>query len=380
MTPPQRLRILMTADAVGGVWTYAVTLGGELARRGHRVRLVTMGPPPREDQLSGVPLATNCKVLVTDLALEWMDPEGRDAEQAVRTLQRIERHVEPDIVHLNGYREARAEWRAPVVVVAHSCVRSWWHACRGEEPADPQWACYAAGVRDGLNAAESWLAPTAALRDTLVKLYAPVRKGRVIWNGIDTQASPVPGRKEPFILAAGRLWDEAKNVATLARAAPGVAWPIRIAGPLSRGTTWPGSWPQNLVALGGLPRERLHEVMSRASIFAAPAVYEPFGLAALEAAARGCALVLSDIPSFRELWDGAALFVAPRDTAAWRSMLVRLSQDEGLRRTMQVRARERAARYDLGRMVDAYESLYADLVGRPQPTRHPSAQLAESLA
>ena len=40
--------------------------------------------------------------------------------------------------------------------------------------------------------------------------------------------------------------------------------------------------------------------------------YEPFGLAVLEAAQAGMRLVLSDIPSFRELWDGAATFVASR--------------------------------------------------------------------
>ena len=44
------------------------------------------------------------------------------------------------------------------------------------------------------------------------------------------------------------------------------------------------------------------------------ALYEPFGLAVLEAAQAGCALVLSDIPTFRELWDGAALFVAAATT------------------------------------------------------------------
>ena len=34
-----------------------------------------------------------------------------------------------------------------------------------------------------------------------------------------------------------------------------------------------------------------------------PARYEPFGLSILEAALSGCALVLGDLPSLRELWD-----------------------------------------------------------------------------
>ena len=52
-------------------------------------------------------------------------------------------------------------------------------------------------------------------------------------------------------------------------------------------------------------------MMARTAVFVSPALYEPFGLAVLEAAQAGCALVLSDIPTFRELWDGVALFVAP---------------------------------------------------------------------
>ena len=58
------------------------------------------------------------------------------------------------------------------------------------------------------------------------------------------------------------------------------------------------------------PRSRAGS--ARCPIFVSAARYEPFGLAVLEAAQAGCALVLSDIPTFRELWDGAALFVPRR--------------------------------------------------------------------
>ena len=49
--------------------------------------------------------------------------------------------------------------------------------------------------------------------------------------------------------------------------------------------------------------------MGRAAIYALPARYEPFGLSILEAALSGCALVIGDIPSLREIWADAALFV-----------------------------------------------------------------------
>jgi glycosyltransferase involved in cell wall biosynthesis len=50
-----------------------------------------------------------------------------------------------------------------------------------------------------------------------------------------------------------------------------------------------------------------------AAVFASIARYEPFGLAVLEAAQSGCALVLSDIPTFREFWHDAATFVPTDD-------------------------------------------------------------------
>src|SRR5262249_40439508 len=60
------------------------------------------------------------------------------------------------------------------------------------------------------------------------------------------------------------------------------------------------------------------QTLGRSSIYAATSQYEPFGLAPLEAALSRCALVASDIPSFRELWDGAAVFFADNDAASLR--------------------------------------------------------------
>jgi glycosyltransferase involved in cell wall biosynthesis len=295
-------------------------------------------------------------------------------------LTAIEREVAPDIVHLNGYREATAPWRAPVLVVAHSCVRSWWHACRGGEPNEPRWERYAANVEDGLNAAGEWVAPTAAFRAAVQTLYAPSRPGRVIWNGI---ASPRPAHgKEPFILTAGRLWDEAKNVSVLASVAANVPWPIRLAGETrtseNRGAVAPQG-ANDLHLLGTLRRGEVLDQMNRAAIYVAPALYEPFGLAILEAAAAGCALVLSDIATMRELWDGAALFVQARDAGALERALDRLCGDAALRMVLQRAALRRARRYSIAKTAAAYAQLYRTLEGdralgsAPAAHRRPSA-------
>jgi glycosyltransferase involved in cell wall biosynthesis len=150
MSPPSRRRVLMTADAVGGVWTYATLLARELCRQNFEIHLVTLGPSPRKDQLRKVAGIEGLRFEATDLALEWMDPEAKDFPRALAQLAAIERRVKPDVIHLNGFREATAGWTAPVVVVAHSCVRSWWRACRGEEPSEPGWLEYVSNVRNGL--------------------------------------------------------------------------------------------------------------------------------------------------------------------------------------------------------------------------------------
>ena len=77
--------------------------------------------------------------------------------------------------------------------------------------------------------------------------------------------------------------------------------------------------------LGHLPQSKLQAWFERAAIFAAPARYEPFGLSILEAALAGCALVLGDIPSLRENWNDAALFVPPEDSRTLEAALEKSS-------------------------------------------------------
>jgi len=366
MSPPSP-HVLMTADAVGGVWVYAMTLARGLCREGCHVTLVTLGPRPSDDQVRSLRETPRLSLEVTDLALEWMDPQASDLSRAIDVLQAIARRVRPDVVQLNGYREAQADWRVPVVVAAHSCVRSWWHACRGGEPDEPRWAIYNANVAAGLAAADAWLAPTAAFRDIIARLYAPPIVGGVIWNGLDGAARS--GEREPVILTAGRVWDEAKNIGVLGQVAPQLPWPVHVAGPLTSAAGDDCSAAaRGLHVLGELSRDELFGAMGRASIFVSPAVYEPFGLTVLEAAQAGCALVLSDIPTFRELWDGAALFVDARDPASIGAVLAHLTRNAPLRQDLQRRARAHARRFSAQAMTDRYRAAYGALLDRtPAP-------------
>ena len=111
------------------------------------------------------------------------------------------------------------------------------------------------------------------------------------------------------------------------------------------------------------------EIYRSASIFALPARYEPFGLSALEAAHAGCALVLGDIPSLREVWRDAALYVPPQETKALAKTINQLINDPALLSRYRSEARLRARRYSVEVMIEAYFGVYSDLL---QPVEIPS--------
>jgi glycosyltransferase involved in cell wall biosynthesis len=182
----------------------------------------------------------------------------------------------------------------------------------------------------------------------------------VISNGVDPAGFPALD-KLPVVLAAGRLWDAAKNVEALDAAAPGLAWPIEIAGELKHPDGGVATCA-HLRLLGRLTLAEMARHLGSAAIFAAPARYEPFGLAILEAAAAGCALVLGDISSLRENWDGAALFVDPEDPPSLHAVIHALIANPDERTRLAAAARCRACRFTLDRMAQAYSALYRDLL------------------
>jgi glycogen synthase len=269
-------------------------------------------------------------------------------------------------VHLNGFREGAISWPAPAIVVAHSCVTSWWHACRGGAPDEPRWLTYAGAVDAGLRAVDAWVAPTEAFRLAVQDLYTPPTDGVSIHNGIEIPRLRAHEKRD-LILASGRVWDPAKGLAAVLAAAPHLPWAVEIAGQAAGPNGEVTSSAPNVTMLGALPRHLLLEKMREAAIYAAPARYEPFGLGILEAAAAGCALVLSDIPTMRELWDGAALFVPPGDNAGLAGALELLCGNSEIRHEFQKTAFERASRYSIQATAAQYRDLYDALLGRGSP-------------
>lgn len=359
-------RVLMTTDTVGGVWSYSIELCRALGRVGTDVVLATMGAPLSQAQRIEAAGVDNVILMESRYRLEWMDNPWTDVEAAGTWLELLEAQFAPDVVHLNGYAHATLPWSAPVVVVGHSDVLTWWEAVRGGR-APEAWNHYATIVRHGLQVADVVAAPSRAMLQGLERHYGPLPNARVIYNGRDARWYANRG-KEAFILSAGRLWDDAKNARTLTDIAADVPWPIKLAGdqvgPGGIRTALP-----NVEVLGWRAPGEMAELFARASIYVLPARYEPFGLTALEAGLSGCALVLGDIPSLREIWGDAAEFVASEDRTALRQTLSRLISDPERRADLASRAFRRAEEFSVDRMLSGYLSAY-------QEAAHASRELA----
>ena len=93
-------KVLMTADAVGGVWTYAMELARSLAPA--EVVLATMGPAPDAAQQAEAQAIPNLELTTGDFRLEWMDDPWADVDAAGEWLPSLEAHHRPDLIHLNG--------------------------------------------------------------------------------------------------------------------------------------------------------------------------------------------------------------------------------------------------------------------------------------
>jgi glycosyltransferase involved in cell wall biosynthesis len=364
-------RVLMSADTVGGVWTYALELIRALGEQDLEVILATMGAPLNREQRKDIRKLHHARVFESNYKLEWMDRPWVDLARAGEWLLDLEARLKPDIVHLNCYVPAALPFQSPKMVVGHSCVLSWWQAVRSE-PAPSEWNWYRYRVTRGLRAADLVIAPSHAMLDALQRHYGPLAFAEVIPNGRDPQMF-TPLHKEKFILIAGRLWDAAKNLDSVVQIAPELSWPVYAAGELKHpdGSTLQAP---NVKSLGWLSSLALAPWFGRASIYVLPARYEPFGLSVLEAALSGCALVLGDIPSLRGLWEGAALFVPPDDRAALKSALCELTLNSPLREELGAHAQQRAMDFTPDRMALGYLSAYSDLM----MTRIPKANALAS--
>jgi glycosyltransferase involved in cell wall biosynthesis len=291
--------------------------------------------------------------------LDWTAAAPDEVAASAVAVAALAADAAPDIVQLNSAAlGAGVHFPAPLVIACHSCVATWWNTVH-DEPLPEDFIGRAKLVQQGYVAADVLVAPTAAFARLTARTYGLKTAPGVIHNGrrllVDRPCRPT--FSSSFAFTAGRLWDEGKNLAAIDRAAGRLAMPVLAAGPVA-GPNGAEISLQHVRALGRLRDDEIARWLKPAPVFVSAALYEPFGLAVLEAAQACCALVLSDIPTFRELWDGAALFVQPEDDAAIAAAIEQLVADKALRAELGVAAQERSRRYSVEAMAAGMAAIY----------------------
>ena len=186
--------------------------------------------------------------------------------------------------------------------------------------------------RVGLEGADAVIAVSGAMREEVLAAYPALDPDavQVILNGIDTEEyRPVESRaalerygvREPYVLFVGRITHQ-KGLPTLLAAAPGLegAQLVLAAGApdteeLARGTEAAVARLDDVVWIEEmLPKEDVIELLSHATVFVCPSIYEPLGIVNLEAMACGTAVVASRIGGIPEVVvDGETGLLVPSE-------------------------------------------------------------------
>ena len=217
-------RIIMTVDAVGGVWRYAMDLAEALRDAGVETVFAGLGPGPSTEQRRETARIGTLEWLAAPL--DWMvdDESGLDAVPALLAELALKRFV--DLLHLNLPSQAAGlAVELPVVAVSHSCVATWFDAVRGSGlPRDWRWQ--KRRNRQGFDRADVVLAPSrshaAALARCSRSRSGPHRAGSresmpASPRVARTYATSRPSSIHPAI-AAAQPYSRSSGWATTARA------------------------------------------------------------------------------------------------------------------------------------------------------------------
>ena len=173
---------------------------------------------------------------------------------------------------------------------------------------------------------------------------------------------------EPYLLAVGALRPR-KNLRRLVEAfrslrAGGLPHRLVLAGPdLGEGATLRAAAAGVPVELSGpVGDRRLDALMRGADLLVHPSLYEGFGLAALEAMARGTPVALARATALPEAGGDAAAYFDPLDPADLAATIRRVLADGELRAGMAERGRARAAALSWEATAAATAAVYREAI------------------
>jgi glycogen(starch) synthase len=360
------MRILMTTDTVGGVWTFTKQLCWELLARGNHVALVSVGRSPSQAQAKSMNVLAarwGEQFCFTPSAapLEWMDNNDCAYDEVAPLLLQTAEVFAADLLLSSQYCFGALPFTGPRIVIAHSDVLSWAKECRCERlPPSPWLERYCALAREGLECADAVVAPTRWMLHALEENFPIPGELHVIYNGRTINQPHNNEMRRMQAVAAGRLWDEAKNIQLLAETA--LPLPILIAGDSAGAPASFRRASEDAKLLGPLDEEEILALFRQSIIYVCASKYEPFGLAPLEAALCGCAVVANNIPSLREVWGDAALYFDDADSLS--ALLAHLSRSDWALTAARKQARWRASHFTASRMAEGYLELFRSFLSR----------------
>lgn len=387
------------APIVGGVERLVEDLSIELCARGHEVSVATLRQPRRElEPIRGDVEVHGLSSSIYRTPGIGLDNERRHAPPApdpetVLDLRRLLRRVRPDVVHahnwlLHSYLPLDRRDGPALALSMHDyglvCATKRF-LNRGAPCSGPGWAkcvrCagdYYSPVK-GAGVALLTRASEGRVRRH-VDIFLPVSEAvrrrcglevsescRVVPNLIRELPEPLPAGdphlaslpSEPFILYFGDVTVD-KGGAVLAEAYRSLSNPppLVLVGRcfLDEVASLPG-----VVALGPMPHRYAIDALRRSLLTVVPSILpETFGLVALETAAAGKPIVVSDIGGLSEVVvDGeTGLLVPPGDAGALSAAMQRLLVEPELRERLGSAARERAAKFSPDAVVPQFEQAY----------------------
>jgi len=398
---------------IGGVEVLVSSLSRELVHRGHDVSVVTLGidgVPATEDD-AGVRVhrirstTQRAERLFAAGTRPWAPPTPDPG--AVAGMRRVLAVERPDVVHghdwlARSYLPLKRRSGPRLLMSLHyftlSCPKKSLMregrvcsgpglakclVCAGHHYGAPKGVVVVAGQR-----------ASARAEAALVDMFLPVSEATAAGNGLRgsglayevvpnfIQHAPDPQAhralldelpQEPFLLFVGDVRrDKGANVLLDAYARLQDPPPLVLIGKVWPET--PSLLPPGVTLHRHWPNAAVREAMRGCLALVAPSIWpEPFGLVVAEALAAGRPVVASAIGGIPEIVrDGReGLLVAPADAAALADALQRISVDAGLRDSLAVNARQRAAEYTpeavLPRLEALYETVAASAADRVRP-------------
>jgi glycogen(starch) synthase len=365
------MRLLMTADTVGGVWTYTRELVQGLLKAGDAVALVTLGRTPTPVQARWL-LETAAEWgqafawQATETPLEWMSNNQQAYADAEWVLLRLAEEFGVELLHSNQFCFGALPLPVSRLVVAHSDVLSWSMACSHPLESSPWFDQYRGLVSTGLRGADALVAPTQWMLEAFAAGFDVPCETYVQANGRTLRGFAPSTHRKLQAVTAGRLWDEAKNLKILSGVT--LPLPLFVAGEDTYELHASPILPRGAVALGSLDEDDLLDLFRQSAVYLCTSRYEPFGLAPLEAAMCGCAVLAHDIPSLREVWGDGALYYS--NAAELTGLLHELVGDPQRLGAAQRRSSHRAQRFTGESMTNRYKAIYRTILSRAAVTEY----------